>query len=117
MQSYQIPDERFTRHFICVYINSNRNSVLESLFLPTVQNWLEEFPVDQLQYPLEMADAMIKSLIEIYHTVQEKLKAIPSKPYYVFNLKDLARVVQGLNLVASKGKVKPKNKCNFSGFF
>jgi hypothetical protein len=56
MPTYQALDERFTRHFVCVYMNSNRSSVLESIFLPTFQHWLEEFPVDTLQYPLEMAE-------------------------------------------------------------
>lgn len=58
---------------------------------------------------------MIKSLLDIYQSVREKLKPVPSKPQYAFNLKDLARVVQGLNLVASKSKVKPK-KSNYIGF-
>lgn len=39
-------------------MNSNRTNVLESLFLPSVQNWLEEFPVDTLQYPIEMAEVI-----------------------------------------------------------
>ncbi len=51
----------------------------------------------------------MKSLIDIYQSVAEKLKPVPAKPHYVFNMKDLSRVVQGLQLVASKTKVKPKN--------
>lgn len=54
---------------------------------------------------------MIKSLGDIYEQVRTVLRPAPSKPHYLFNLKDVARVVQGLQLVASKSKpTKDKSK-------
>jgi dynein heavy chain len=106
--NYRIPSERLTKHFVFAYLNSNKPTVLESIFAPAIKNWYEEFPVDVIPYPLEMADATMKSLNEVYHSVRDKLKPTPSKPQYVFNMKDYARVAQGIQLVASKSKVKPK---------
>lgn len=66
----------------------------------------------------------------MYYYIKETLKPVPQKPHYLFNFKDITKVVQGLQLLASKSKVIPvkltkksknkKNNCiyyNFSLFF
>jgi len=70
-----------------------------------VQHWLEEFPPYMVHYPIEIATAMIKTLSEVYSSVRHVLRPVPAKPHYLFNFKDVSRVVQGLLLVASKTKV------------
>lgn len=48
---------------------------------------------------------------EVYQAIRNTLKPVPAKPYYLFNFKDVAKVVHGLQLVASKSKpIKEKNK-------
>lgn len=103
-------NERLTRHFTCIYVNSNKPTIIESIYHPTIKNWLEEFPLESIPYPIEMAEAVIKSLVEVYYGVKEKLRPSPSKPLYLFNMKDVAKIVQGLQLVASRSKLKPKHK-------
>ena len=47
----------------------------------------------------------------MYQAIRNNLKPVPAKPCYLFNFKDIAKVVQGLQLVASKSKpIKEKNK-------
>lgn len=51
----------------------------------------------------------------MYYYIKETLKPVPQKPHYLFNFKDLTKVVQGLQLLASKSKVIPlklTKKCN-----
>ena len=85
----------------------NEKNTIESIFLPPIQHWLEEFPSNVIQYPFEMSQAIMASLIDVYQSVKTYLKPVPSKPYYLFNFKDLAKVVQGIQLLASKSKVLP----------
>jgi hypothetical protein len=48
--------ESLTKNFICINMNPNMASVMESIYLPSIQHWLEEFPVDSLMHPIEMAE-------------------------------------------------------------
>ena len=43
-----------------------------------------------------MGDAAILSTIEIYNKIQEDLRPTPAKFHYLFNLRDVSKVVQGL---------------------
>lgn len=100
--------QSLTKNLICVNMNTfNEKSLIENIFLPPVQNWLEEFPSNIIQYPFEMSQSIIKSLIDIYQSINAHIKHVPSKPYYLFNFKDLAKVIQGIQLLASKSKVLP----------
>ncbi len=57
-------------------------------------------------------------------SVKENLKPVPSCPHYLFNFKDIVKVLQGLQLLASKSKVLPAkatkkcilNICNFASY-
>ncbi len=55
---------------------------------------------------------MIKSLSDIYDQVRSTLRPAPCNPHYLFSLKDIARVVQGLQLVASKSKPSKEAKAS-----
>ena len=43
--------------------------------------------------------ALVESTIDLYASVCKELKPVPSKPHYVFNLRDAAKVVQGVLMV------------------
>jgi hypothetical protein len=96
-----------TKETVTVHLNVNPISLIKSIFSSQVEHWLEEFPADSVQYPKEMGQSIIKSLTEIYLTIKEFLRPSPARPYYLFNFKDIARVIQGLQLLASKSKVVP----------
>lgn len=44
----------------------------------------------------DKGDAAILSTIEIYNKIQEDLRPTPAKFHYLFNLRDVSKVVQGL---------------------
>ncbi|CAF0731757.1 unnamed protein product, partial [Brachionus calyciflorus] len=100
-------NEQLLKHVIPIHLNPNPISLLEGVYSLQVQNWLEEFPTASVQYPRELAQSIIKSLGEIYLLVKDHLKPIPKKPHYLFNFKDISKVVQGIQLLASKSKVVP----------
>lgn len=47
--------------------------------------------------------ALIAATLEIYSKSMEKLLPTPTKSHYVFNLRDLARVIQGMMMMSSSG--------------
>lgn len=46
--------------------------------------------------------AVIDSTIEIYHKISEELRATPAKFHYMFNLRDVSKVIQGILMSHSK---------------
>jgi hypothetical protein len=51
--------------------------------------------------------SFIKTISEVYILIKENMKPTPMKPQYLFNFKDVGRVIQGMLLLASKSKVVP----------
>ena len=43
-----------------------------------------------------LEEACINSTVEIYNRIQDELRPTPSKFHYLFNLRDVSKVVQGL---------------------
>lgn len=52
--------QRLTKNLINIHLNPNPVSLTESIFSIPIQNWLEEFPSDSVQYPSELAQVFIK---------------------------------------------------------
>lgn len=51
---------------------------------------------------------MVDSTIHIYNEIREQLLPTPSKPHYTFNLRDVARVIQGVMRADPKSTTEPK---------
>ena len=99
--------ERLTKHVFAVHLNAEPVTLIESIFSSSVDHWLEEFPAESILFPRELAQSLIKSIGEVYVAVKENLKPTPSNSHYMFNFKDVSRVIQGVQLLASKSKVVP----------
>ena len=99
--------ERLTKHLVPIHLNSEPTTLIESIFSSPLDHWLEEFPAESILFPRELAQSLIKSMGEIYVTIKDSLKPTPQKSHYLFNFKDVARVMQGVQLLASKSKVVP----------
>lgn len=50
---------------------------------------------------------MVDSTIEIYNQIRTQLLPTPSKPHYTFNLRDVARVIQGVMRADPKTTTEP----------
>ena len=68
--------------------------VLQVIFNSILNGFLTGFSFPEKVRNL--GDAAILSTIEIYNKIQEDLRPTPAKFHYLFNLRDVSKVVQGL---------------------
>ena len=56
-----------------------------------------------------LTNAVVDSTIAIYNSIRAELLPTPSKPHYTFNLRDVARVIQGVMRADGKTTAEPKD--------
>ncbi|KAJ0398628.1 hypothetical protein P43SY_007486 [Pythium insidiosum] len=95
---------RFVRHFNIVGYTEMSDSSKAIVFETIVGNFLARFS-DEIRLP-EVAVKLVKASIGIYNTVIAELLPTPAKSHYTFNLRDLAKVFQGVLMGDSKRIIK-----------
>jgi dynein heavy chain len=50
----------------------------------------------------QVSEEIVGATLTVYKTVQEALLPTPTKSFYLFNLRDMARVVAGLTMLAPR---------------
>ena len=91
---------RFLRHFNTVAVVEFEDAVMESIFL-TILDW----DLSNRGFPVRVQEAsrlVVTATQQVYKQVRESLLPTPAKSFYLFNLRDMSRVVQGLTMVAPK---------------
>lgn len=87
---------RYLRHFNLVSVAQVANKTLASIF-KTMLDW----HVSTGGFSKEVAaisEGVINATLDIYTSSMEKLLPTPAKSHYTFNLRDFARVMQGIML-------------------
>ncbi|KAI9090456.1 dynein heavy chain and region D6 of dynein motor-domain-containing protein [Phlyctochytrium arcticum] len=91
---------RFLRHFNTITMTTFDDSSLQRIF-ETILDW--HFSTNN--FPKEVAD-MTKSIVDatrqIYRGAMANLLPTPKKSHYTFNLRDFARIIQGVLLSRSE---------------
>ena len=52
--------------------------------------------------------ALVQGVLDVYKGVREHLHPSPATPHYVFNLKHVTRALDGILLMSSRTKARPK---------
>lgn len=92
---------RLGRHLCTVNIPAATNEVLTHIFSVI----LDAFLVQQ-HFPKEvqaLRKSVIDATLEVFSVAKEKLRPTPTKMHYTFNLRDFARVIQGMLLQSKEG--------------
>lgn len=84
---------RFTRIFNMMCLPQASQGTLATIFGSIIKGFLGTGFIDKVK---NLEDAAVSSTIEIYFRIQDELRPTPSKFHYLFNLRDVSKVMQGI---------------------
>ena len=84
--------ERIKRWFNIINYTELGPDSMTLIFNTILENFFKAFGSDFS----DLSGPMIASTIDIYQTIQKQLLPTPAKSHYTFNLRDLAKVIQGV---------------------
>ncbi|KEG11834.1 dynein heavy chain [Trypanosoma grayi] len=97
--------QRFLRHFNLIAFPEVDEDNMRRIFVSILDSYFKPFGED-VRGKLTF---IVNASIDIFHTVTKELRPTPSRPHYLFNLRDLAKVMSGLL------KATPKTTSNLVG--
>ncbi|CAE7559528.1 Dnah7 [Symbiodinium sp. KB8] len=83
---------RFQRHFNLVFVTPFEQESLQRIFQTIMQWFLGRFP----GAVAGVANAVVRSTIQLYEDMSAAMLPTPAKSHYTFNLRDLAKVHLGI---------------------
>jgi dynein heavy chain len=85
---------RFMRHFHIVNIPNANEEILTHIFKTMISEFMimNKFAQDVCK----CCDSAVAATIELFMQINKKLLPIPSKFHYLFNLRDISKVCQGI---------------------
>ncbi|XP_065937642.1 dynein axonemal heavy chain 3 isoform X7 [Magallana gigas] len=86
---------RFLRHFNIIGIESFDEETMKNIFSPIIEWHFRSFENSLRKF----TRIILTSTLEIYNSAIANFLPTPSRSHYVFNLRDFARVVQGVLLL------------------
>eukprot|EP01028_Stygiella_incarcerata_P004265 TRINITY_DN1920_c0_g2_i1.p1 TRINITY_DN1920_c0_g2~~TRINITY_DN1920_c0_g2_i1.p1 ORF type:complete len:4143 (+),score=1128.32 TRINITY_DN1920_c0_g2_i1:148-12576(+) len=86
---------RYLRHFNLVGLNEFDQTTLQRIF-NSIMDWaLADFTMSVKG----LKSSLVNATIDLYKSVCSELLPTPSRPHYIFNLRDIAKVFQGISMV------------------
>jgi dynein heavy chain len=85
---------RFTTHFNVICMPQATQGILAKIFSSILEGFLKAY--NYAEGVLTCALPIIDSTIEVYHKISEEMRATPTRFHYMFNLRDLSKVIQGI---------------------
>ena len=84
---------RLLRHFNMLAFTDMSDASLQRIFSTILGGFAAKHFNDTV---LAASAAVVDSTVAIYNSIRAELLPMPSKPHYTFNLRDVARVIQGV---------------------
>jgi dynein heavy chain len=83
---------RLIRHFHLLNLPDLSEKSMKTIFLSIITGFLTAFPGEYSA----IGESMVNATLDIYSSIQKALLPTPTKSHYTFNLRDLAKVIQGI---------------------
>lgn len=106
--SRNVVPQRLLRHFFCFSSIENSDKTLLRIF-GKIGKWISA-KKDLSEDAQRLVGFAVDASVEMYQILQENLKATPQKPHYLFNLRDVSKLFQGIHLVHPKEFKAGQNK-------
>jgi dynein heavy chain len=84
---------RFTRHFNVFSIPEGSRQTLQRIFGSIINGFLKGGFVEPIQ---KLGDNCVMATIEVYQRIIEEKRPTPARFHYLFNLRDVSKVFQGI---------------------
>ena len=85
---------RFTRHFNLFCIPEASRGTLQRIFGSIVNGFLKAMSF--METVQKVGDGLVMATIDIYNKIIEEKRPTPAKFHYLFNLRDVSKVIQGV---------------------
>ena len=95
--------ERLQRHFITCWVPELSNTDKRYIFGVIMNGFFQTFPAEVKA----LVPNIISATVDIYDHIRDTLRPTPRKAHYLYNMRDVARVFQGITL-ASPSSVQTK---------
>ena len=99
---------RFVRHFNIIGYTEMSDESKAVIFRTILSSFVSQF--DESINNQDLVTGLVESSIDIYNIISRELLPTPAKSHYTFNLRDLAKVFQGVLMGSSK---KIRNRVEF----
>eukprot|EP00742_Colponemidia_sp_Colp-10_P005056 GILJ01005402.1.p1 GENE.GILJ01005402.1~~GILJ01005402.1.p1 ORF type:complete len:2699 (+),score=503.77 GILJ01005402.1:46-8097(+) len=93
MNHNELPS-RLNRHFTTLSLATPDRECMKNIYLQLLQPLMSRF--NEVMKPIGVG--LVESAIELYERTKNHLTPTPSRPHYLFNLRDLTRLIRGLLL-------------------
>ena len=97
---------RFLKHFNIISLPEPSTKTLSKIFSSLLSGFLEHSFADNIK---KTTEAVVSSTIDVYFRIIETLKPTPARFHYMFNLRDVSKVFQGILMVSAKSLPTPES--------
>lgn len=95
---------RYLRHYNLIYVEPFDNDSLFKIFGNILEWYFINLPQSLPKSITGLKDNIVTSTLELYNKVQtsKELLPTPAKSHYIYNLRDLSKVFQGISKASNK---------------
>lgn len=94
--------DRFNRHFSILNIPQQSKQALITIYETILKGFLQANQFNDAVYKLSLEAAI--AAIDVLEFACENMKPIPANPHYLFNIRDVSKVFQGILMINNPGK-------------
>ena len=95
---------RYARHFMVQYAEPFSSNSLQKIFANVLEWYFLSFPNGVSRGISSLRDTVVNSTIELYNKTKtsKELLPTPTKSHYIYNLRDISKVFQGISKATSR---------------